>query len=228
MKTANLFACVAMLASTLAAAAEPRVAIEVIVDDSGVLSQPKKADEYKLQLLGHLKELRKKRRFAKARIDVISSSYGRSVWIGTPSDLKGPRAAPLVDAVKVRSENCNNLPGAFAELDTNLQILKSRGYDEIHVYLFSSLIHTPVPCSKESTITLPQLPPPFDINDVLTSSDAIRTVAVYWVNPHQKRPWLDHLQTTAQWLNAKGGRFALMDIENTKYQLNSRLEGLTR
>jgi hypothetical protein len=216
----------ALQASPHVAAAEDKVAIQVLMDDSGTLSSPAQAQEYKLLLFGFLQELRKRRDTQDARIDVISTSLGRSVWVGSPSDLRTARAESLVSAIEAKPDHCNNLPGAFAELDLNLRALESQGYSDIRVVVFSSLIHTPAPCAATTKITLPQPPPPLDLTGILTGTDAVSAIAFQWVNPYQRRPWLDALDPVADWAKREGKSFKFQDIENTMHDLGAAKRGL--
>ena len=92
-------------------------------------------------------KLTRKRREATAHIDVISTSYGRTVWSGTPQDLKRrhEQQQELIDKIASDDKRCNNLPGAFDELKSNMAALERRGVHEVHALVFSSLIHTPRP-----------------------------------------------------------------------------------
>ena len=220
--TLILFTTISITSSPSYAAREKEaiLAVEVLFDDSGVLTDPERAKNYKLLLLGHLKGLTRKRRYANARIDVISTSFGRSVWIGSPRDLKrGPHAEALIPHTESHKNYCNNLPGAFAELQSNLQQLERQNYQEIIVIVFSSLIDTPRPCENTVELTLPQMPPPMDINAILTSSKAIRSITFYWSNPHQKKIWTDMLEPTIRWSKNHNTPFGLFDIENTIYEI---------
>ena len=200
--------------------------IQLIIDDSGVLIVPADADKYKLLLLSHLKGLTRKREFARAHIDVISTSIGRTIWSGVPSDLKRKpeRALELVNAIKSNPENCNNLPGAFMELASNINALERQGFTNTHVIVFSSLIHTPRPCSEATTITLPQ-PPPLegDINQTLSAYASIHSISFYWASPHQKHVWEEFLEPSFNSAKQRSIPMNLMDIERSKFSLRNGL-----
>lgn len=201
--------------------------IQIIMDDSGVLIDAKVADQYKLALLGHLKQFTRKREFARAHIDVISTSLGRTIWSGTPSDLKRKpvRALALVESIKSKTENCNNLPSAFTEVQSNISALERRGYKRSFVIVFSSLIHTPRPCDETTSIVLPQEPPvEGNINGALASSEIVRSISFYWVSPHQKRVWEEFLKPVFDWAMLRGISMNLMDIERSKFSLQHGLE----
>jgi hypothetical protein len=201
--------------------------IQIIMDDSGVLIDAKEADRYKLVLLSHIKGLVRKREFARAHIDVISTSIGRTIWSGAPSDLKRKpqRALELVNSIKSAPENCNNLPGAFVELTSNLTALERQGFTKAHVIVFSSLIHTPRPCDKTTSIILPQAPPvKGNINGALSSFKSVRSIKFYWVSPHQKRVWEEFLEPTFTWALLSSVPMTFMDIERSKFSLEQGLK----
>ncbi len=201
--------------------------IQVIMDDSGVLINPVEAEQYKMQMLSHLKQLTRKRQYSRAHIDVISSSIGRTVWSGTPSDLKRKptRALALVNAIKTVPENCNNLSGSFNELASNLRALKRQGITKAHVIVFSSLIDTPRPCKTTTTITLPQMPPvQGNINKALSSFEGTRSINFYWVSPHQTNLWEGYLDPTFKWASKNNTSISINDIERSKFSLRQGLK----
>ena len=201
--------------------------LQIIMDDSGVLVDSENADKYKLVLLGHLKMLTRKREFATAHIDVISTSIGRTIWSGTPSDLKRKpaRALALVEGIKTKLESCNNLPASFAELKSNLTALERQSFTKAHVMVFSSLIHTPRPCDKTTKIVLPQVPPmKGNINAALASSEIVRSINFYWVSPHQKSVWEEFLKPTFMWAFQGNVNMTFKDIERSKFSLEKGLE----
>jgi len=201
--------------------------IQVIMDDSGVLIEPSEADKYKMHILSQLKKLTRKREFSHAQIDVISSSIGRTVWSGTPSDLKRKpvRALALVNAIKSVKENCNNLSGAFNELASNLRALKREGITTASIIIFSSLIDTPRPCDKTTTIELPQMPPvQGDINKALSSFEGTRSINFYWVSPHQTNVWEGYLDPTFNWASKNNTSISINDIERSKFSLRQGLK----
>jgi hypothetical protein len=204
--------------------AQERVAIELLIDDSGVLLDPGEAQSYKLMLLAHLKALATKRTGANARIEVISTSLGRTVWSGTPLMVRRDpeRAQALVAAVTSDPNRCNNLPGAFLELKSNLAQLERDGVSAVHVVVFSSLVDTPRPCGAVKTITLPQMPPADgDLNGTLEGASRIRSVSFFWVSPHQKRVWEEFLAPSFGALWQRGETVNFLDVERTKASLRT-------
>lgn len=202
--------------------AQERIAIQLLIDDSGVLLEADAAQSHKLLLLSHLKALATKRSGANAKVEVISTSYGRTVWSGTPLAIRRDpaRAQELVDAVKADPGRCNNLPGAFAELRSNLAQLEREGVTAVHVIVFSSLVHTPRPCDQVQGITLPQLPPTEgDIAGVLGGLPHIRSVSFFWVSPHQRMVWEQFLTPAFTTLRNTGARVSFFDVERSKSAL---------
>lgn len=204
--------------------AQERIAIELLIDDSGVLLDPQEAQSYKLMLLAHLKALAVKRAGANARIEVISTALGRTIWSGTPLMVRRDpeRAQALVNAVTSDPGRCNNLPGAFLELKSNLAQLERDGASEVHVVIFSSLVDTPRPCGEIKTITLPQMPPlEGDLNGTLSGATRVRSVSFFWVSPHQKRVWEEFLAPSFAALWQKGETVNFLDVERTKAALRT-------
>jgi len=221
--------CAVALASTLASAQDPQIAIEILMDDSGVLQRSEEAANYMMAILAHLQALTRKRRGAKAHIDVISTSYGRTVWTGTPQDLKrnAQQAQELVDKIASDDKRCNNLPGAFDEFKSNIAALERQGVHEVHALVFSSLIHTPRPCDATKHIKLPQLPPAEgDINGSLSASEILRSLTFYWISPHQRRVWEEFLTPALSWAGEKGVRYNLFDEVRTRSALREGIAPL--
>jgi hypothetical protein len=219
MKAALLILFVALSTPVLA---QERIAIELLIDDSGVLLDADAAQSHKLLLLSHVKALATKRAGASAKVEVISTSYGRTVWSGTPLAIRRDpaRAQELVDAIASDPGRCNNLPGAFAELRSNLAQLEREGVNAVHIIVFSSLVHTPRPCADLKTITLPQLPPAEgDIAGALGSSPNVRSVYFYWVSPHQRIVWEQFLTPSFTALRNAGARVSFFDVERSKSAL---------
>lgn len=224
-RTILALGCAAALGfATNAYARQPETdrAIEIIIDDSGVLQHPEDARPYVMSILSQVKRLSRRRDGAYVQIDVISTSYGRTVWTGTPHDLRRnpARAQALVDNTEASGTRCNNLPGAFAELQSNLAALERQGRKRIDVFVFSSLIHTPRPCSETTQIALPQLPPSEgDFNGALMGSSAVRSISFYWVSPHQKGVWEQHLNPVFQWAATSGIDIRFFDEVRSKSAL---------
>jgi len=217
---ALLFSLLVALSTTVLA--QERIAIELLIDDSGVLLEADAAQSHKLLLLSHLKALSSKRAGANAKVEVISTSYGRTVWSGTPLAIRRDpaRAQELVDVIKSDPGRCNNLPGAFAELRSNLAQLEREGVNTVHIIVFSSLVHTPRPCADLTTITLPQLPPAEgDIAGALTTALNVRSVSFYWVSPHQRIVWEQFLAPSFTALRNAGARASFFDVERSKSAL---------
>lgn len=212
----------------LSLAQSREIAFEIVMDDSGVLTDAAEAEKYKLSMLGHLKALNNIRRFSQARIDVISTAYGRSMWIGSPRDLNSPRAAELLDYIQPKLDQCNNLEGAFKALEANLEQLERQGYKEVYVLVFSSLIDTPRPCNGVVNLKLPQLPPPLDLNAILTDRESLKAVNFFWVNPHQRAVWNEFLSPSIDHSSQNGIPFGLFDIENTRFELEVGIQGVSR
>ncbi|MCF6251100.1 MAG: hypothetical protein L3J75_07500 [Methylococcaceae bacterium] len=218
---------IAMCFCTNAYAKGTHTTIQIIMDESGVLIDADEAEKYKMVMLSHLKLMTRKREFANAHIDVISTSLGRTVWSGTPGDLKRKteRALKLVESVKANPKNCNNLASAFLEIKDNISHLERRGYKNAHVIVFSSLIHTLRPCDETTHIVLPQTPPAKgNINATLMASKIVKSLQFFWVSPHQKRIWEEFLKPSFDWALLNNVPMNLMDIERSKNSLQQGLK----
>lgn len=215
--------------SPLALAGKSIVGIQIVMDDSGVLQNPEDAQHYKMAMFAGIQRLARRRSLAHAHIDLISTSYGRTVWSGTPLELKRypARAQELLDKSKSDASRCNNLPGAFAELKSNLEDMPGRGKEEVHVLIFSSLIHTPRPCDEMTRIALPQLPPAEgEFNEAFMSSLDLKSVTFYWVSPFQKRPWKEFLKPAQGWSWNPRIKFNLLDENASKNELPGGISAL--
>ena len=197
----------------------------IVNDDSGVLSDPARAKNSRLLLLAQLKDLNKRRQYSSAQVQVISTSYARTVWVGQVSDLRTERAAELIKKLEPEPNNCNNLTGSFSAVQTAVKQLTQQRYTDVHIYFFSSLISTPTPCS-DLKITLPQLPVPVNFLETLASSEDVSSLAFFYVNPHQLRAYQEALQGVATWTNTNNKPFGLFDMESTDFQLRSGLLGV--
>jgi len=219
--TASLAGC-----DTSTERVEHKSAFILVNDDSGVLTEAPRAQGLKLLLLGQLKALYKHHRLAKAKLQIISTSFGRPVWVGSITDLKSKRAADIVTRIENNASNCNRLSESFNAVRTSIRQLEQQGYTDIRIYYFSSMISTPSVCDSDVKITLPQLPVPVDFAHALTFSDAVSTIGFYYVNPHQFRRYQEALQPVASWANANGKTFGIFDMEDTEYQLRRGLLGV--
>lgn len=174
-----------------------KVAIVVVLDDSGAWSKlNKRADRKKVEFLKLLKDLKKRRKTRDAVIDFISSSTGESEFVSNPRKLERDWKQ-IKKILEGKPSRCNNLADTFATLDSTIREYDNEGYDEIYVYSFSSLIDIPAPCNQVSNLVLPQAPPLVDLdhdgqNDlgkILTRSPKVKTVIFYGVKPEQYEPW---------------------------------------
>lgn len=215
-----------LVCSGVYAAKPTEITVQLIIDDSGVLLEGPLAQTNKLKLLGHLKALLKKRSFSQARLEVISTSKGRTVWSGSLRDLKARavRQKDLVEAIQAQKNRCNNLGGAFEELKANLQSLERQGVNTAYVIVFSSLIETPSPCHGLEQITLPQEPPvQAQINQALTASEIVKDLRFYWVSPHQLKLWQDYLSPSFAWANKRAVPMMMLDINRSAPALDHAL-----
>lgn len=206
--------------------APTKSAFIIVFDDSGTLSEPEQAQQQKLLLLAHIKNLYKRRNYAKSELHIISSSFGRSVWVGQVSDLRSERAQEVLEKIEANAKHCNKLAESFTAVRSTTRNLEQKGVNDINVVFFSSMIATPSPCKDVEKIALPQLPPPINYEQLLTSSDAISSLGFLYVNPHQLRAYQDVLEPVAQWAGAEGKSFTILDMEATRAQLRTGIPGV--
>jgi hypothetical protein len=222
----NVALCMSLAACSNPSAPAPKSAFILVNDDSGALSDPERAKNAKQMMLAQIKDLGTKRRYAKSKFQIISTSFGRTVWVGSVADLKTTRAADVVAKVESHASYCNRLGESFTALRTAVRQLEQQKYTDIHAYYFSSMIATPPPCTDEMKIDLPQLPVPVDYSGLLTASDALNTIAFYYVSPHQLQLYQESLVPVSSWASANGKTFRMYDIEETTYQLRRGLAGV--
>jgi len=220
------FTCLSLVACDTQTEPQKKTGFIIANDDSGVLSEPDRARDLKLTMLAQLKDLRTKRNYAKAKLKVISSSFGRSVFVGSIEDLSSNRAENIVSKMESNSTYCNRLPETFESVRSSIKQLEQQGYEDIYVYFFSSLISTPSVCVDKQRVELPQLPVPVNFSNTLTSSDAVSAISFYYVNPHNFKAYQEALQPVATWANENNKSFQIFDMEDTAYQLRTGLLGV--
>jgi hypothetical protein len=216
--------------SSSQASASPKArksAFILVMDDSGVLTEPERARQQKLMMLAQLKALYTRKQFAQASLNLISTSYGRSVWVGSIADLRSERANEVLTKIEADPKRCNQLEAAFKSVKSSIAQLEQRGANDIHVYVFSSMIATPNPCN-DLKISLPQLPIPVNFEEIFTSSEAVSSVGIYFVNAHQLRLYQAAFEPVALWANTNSKEFGMFDVEDTDYQLRQRLLGVSK
>lgn len=206
---------------------EQKPAFILVVDDSGVLTEPERAKNQKLMLLAQLKALQGKRKFAKANLTLISTSYGRPIWVGSIADLSSERAGELVKKIETDPKRCNQLEASFKSVQTTIKQMEQRGANDIHIQVFSSLIATPSPCG-DLKIKLPQLPVPVNFAEVFTTSSTVSSISFMYTSPHQLGAYRAALEPVANWANANGKSFAIMDVEESEHQLRQGLMGVSK
>lgn len=210
-----------LVAAMPARAEDKQIAIQLVVDDSGLLTSPQEADLLKQRLLAQLKSLLKRREYAGARLDVITTSHGRTRWIGELKDLKDhERALALVELMPSKPDHCNSLGQSFTALGNNIRQRTAEGFTHIHVLVFSSLIDTGGPCDDVVVITLPQLPPEMDISAELTARETVKRVSFFWVNPHQIRIWSEKLNAMNNWASTSEKKFEFLGEEETRFVIS--------
>ena len=180
-----------------------KVAFIVVLDDSGAYDKrmAKRADRNKLKFLQQFADLKKRKKTRNAVIDIISSSTGSTELVTQPKSM-GLNWKQIEAVMKGKPERCNNLARTFTTLDSSIRQYEDEQYDEIYVYIFSSLIDVPAPCDQVTNLVLPQKPPLIDVNNdgktdlgaILTRSPKVKTIIFYGVKAEQYCPWIDVLK----------------------------------
>ncbi len=194
-------------------------------DDSGVMTDMDRVPNLRMQLLTQFKELgNQRRKYAKAKFIVVSTSLARAVWYGQISDLSTNRGAEVLEKTKNNPKRCNQLAESFDAVKSSIMQLTLQGYTDIHISVFSSIISTPVPC-HDVKITLPQLPAPVDWVASLAPYESVTSISFYGVNVHQYPIYVQSLLPLMQWAQKNGVHFSVHDIESTQDVLRYGIEG---
>ncbi len=204
----------------------PSKSIEILMDDSATILNPEAAEKAKFFFLQQIKGLKSKRGFRDARLEVISMSSGKTLWIGSPAMMDGEEAERLINVIKSKENRCNNMVRGFDALKSSLRNLDRRArVNEIWVLIFSPMINTPEPC-KTSKIDLPQVVPTYDFVKSLTASEKVRVVSLYWVHERQFDVWEDALKGLTDWQKqAQNRKWSMHKEPATLYELAIGLDG---
>lgn len=199
-------------------------ALILLGDDSGALTNPEQAKQVKLLQLAQVKALSKKRKYANADLIFISTAYARKTMVAKISDLKTPKANEIVQYTESNPNACNKLAESFSAVETSIMQLEQQGYNELHIFVFSSMISTPSPCA-DVKITLPQLP--IQVNWVeKLAHRSVANIQFLWVNPHQLKLYQEALNPLRLWANANGKAFGIYDEASTENALRQGLPGV--
>lgn len=220
MNFKNLYLAAALALPLSVYAEREQTAVLLVNDDSGLVVNPETFEQMRMPLLAQIKDLRTKRKFARAKLEVISTVRARTVFVGTISDLKGSRAQEVLDATKNNPKHCNNLRDTFKAVRARLLQLEQLGYDSIYVYAFSSLIDAPSPCNNVR-LKLPQLPVTVSFLNIFGSTRAVKAVALYHISPHQAPLYLEAMQGFADWARANDVAFAIFDEAASVHEIKN-------
>jgi len=204
-----LAALLVLLAGSYASAEQPAFTIQVITDNSGTLQNAEDAKKHEKALFWHLTELRKKRKYKDAIINVVSVNNPRNLFVGTPKQLyrHGQELLPKLQPIR---NGCADIAGAFQAVRQNIELSDAK---EARLYVFSSLIHA-FPC-EDVVITLPQdVPANLDLSFLKNTKSEL---FFFWVHNLQVGKWLPHLK------QAGVKNFQLQDEEGTKRVLREGL-----
>lgn len=201
----------AFAAGPVNAAENPRISIQVILDNGGTVTEPGAADQIR-NFVGGIANLRG-RSFKNAHVDLILTSHPTTVWSGTPRELKTQGRAVL-ELVAV-NDKCADISRALKQADQNLRIAAP---DEAYVLIYSPLIQAGFPCDAGPGITLPQ-PVPQDVAmGRMVDEHQLKALKFYGVHHSQEQVWGDHLIKEGVLARSKQGKleFQFLGFQQSK------------
>lgn len=211
---------------------DTKVAFIVVLDDSGAWGKRlnKRADLKKTKFFKKLSGLNNRKKTRNAVVDIISTASAESEKVTKTRDLVG-EWEEIEEIMKGKPNYCNNVGKAFATLSNTIQQYADEGFDEIHAYVFSSLISIPAPCNQTKNLILPQEPPMVDwdkdgVNDLsslLFQSPKLKSFTLLGVRPEQYQGWKDILNPRDWIKNNPGNVFLMKKFKQTDQALDDGL-----
>ncbi len=211
---------------------DTKVAFIVVLDDSGAWGNRlnKRADLKKTKFFKKLSGLNKRKKIRNAVVDIISTASAESEKVTKTRNLVN-EWGEIEEIMKGKPNYCNNLGKAFATLSITIQQYADEGYDEIHAFVFSTLIDIPAPCNQTKNLVLPQAPPMVDwdkdgINDLSTllfQSPKLKSFIILGVRAEQYQGWKDVLNPGAWVKNNTGNVFLMKKFNQTDQALDDGL-----
>lgn len=140
------------------------------------------ADKFQRQLLFLITELRKRRAYKNAHLNIVSTNNPRNLWYGSPKTLFR-NGREVLSKLGVVENGCCDLQKAFETIQLNIDLQQPK---KIVVVVWASLIDVPSPCNN-ATVTLPQPVPEIDLSFLVNKQTKVR---FYWVHHTQLKGWL--------------------------------------
>jgi len=204
------------------AATQNSLAIFVVIENGGVVTDKEAATESINYLLGELVKLRRRRATKHGQIHIILSANPTEVtWSGTPQQLF-EQGHSILELIKFK-DTCSDLVLAWDQADLTKRITMP---DEVRLIAIGPMINASFPCDKgDTTIKLPQ-PAPQKLKLAKLAADATQ-IKLLNVHADQDEVYLTYLQKAGVITRAKKNEidFDLMDAARTRAANGKILEG---
>jgi hypothetical protein len=169
----------------------PELAIFVLIENGGSVTDTKAAKQTTKHLLGQLTTLKRRRATKNAQIYIILSALpNRITWSGTPQMLLD-QASDVLKLVTFKP-TFNDLVLAFNQINTTVQLTLP---DEYRLYWIGPTIHVPFSTSNENVrIKVPQeIPVELKFSELALKASVVK---LYGVHPDQDEILLKHIIAT--------------------------------
>jgi len=208
--------------AALSAAPKKSLAIFVVIENGGVVTDRKTAETSINYLLGELVKLRRRKATKHGLIHIILSANPTEVtWSGTPQQLF-EQGHGILELIKFK-DTCSDLVLAWDQADLTKRITMP---DEIRLIAIGPMINASFPCDKgDTTIKLPQ-PAPQKLKLAKLAADATQ-IKLLNVHADQDEVYLTYLQKAGVITRAQKDEidFDLMDAARTRAANGKILEG---
>ena len=211
-----------ILPNTVTAKERNEIAIFLVVENGGVVTDRKAAETSINYLLGELVKFRRRRATRHALIHIVLSANPTEVtWSGTPAQLYEQGHAVL-ELIKFK-DTCSDLVLAWEQVELTTRITMP---DEIRLIGIGPMVNASFPCDEgDTTIKLPQPAP----KKLALAGLAKKASQITLLNVHadQDAVYLNYLQKAGILRRAKKGEieFDLMDAARTRAANGKILEG---
>ncbi|AQQ04134.1 hypothetical protein B0E33_11470 [Roseibium algicola] len=211
-----------ILPSTVTAKERNEIAIFLVIENGGVVTDRKAAETSINYLLGELVKFRRRRATKHALIHIVLSANPTEVtWSGTPAQLY-EQGHTVLELIKFK-DTCSDLVLAWEQVELTTRITMP---DEIRLIGVGPMINASFPCDEgDTTIKLPQPAP----KKLALAELAKKASQITLLNVHadQDAVYLNYLQKAGILRRAKKGEieFDLMDAARTRAANGKILEG---
>lgn len=159
-----------------------------LIDHGGLNARPEENYRVIKDGLSFFLSLRKLGKFADSQLDIIGLGEGKILWSGTPRKLIA-QEKKVLETISMKSNMCADLPRGFKSLETMIKNIERRRFKFLHIFVYSPMIHSGLPCEAPK-IKLPQIPPVnFNFAKAVSNSPKIKTILFFNVNPEQMDFW---------------------------------------